>query len=157
MDYIMKKRYYAAYGSNLNIGQMRMRCPGARVIGTSLIPNYDLLFKGSRTGAYLTIEEKEGAEVPVGIWEVDERNEAALDRYEGFPQFYYKREISIPVKEIGSGRVRDRMIFVYIMHEDRALGIPTEGYLHICRQGYEDFKFDGRMLQKAVRRSGRGI
>ena len=25
------KRYYIAYGSNLNIPQMRMRCPGARV------------------------------------------------------------------------------------------------------------------------------
>ena len=153
----MKKRYYAAYGSNLNIGQMRMRCPGARIIGTSLIPDYELLFKGSGTGAYLTIEEKEGEAVPVGIWEVDEQNEAALDRYEGFPQFYYKREISVPVKEIESGRVRERMIFLYIMHEDRALGIPTEGYLHVCRQGYASFKFDDRILQKAVRKSGRGI
>ena len=63
----MSKRYYIAYGSNLNIPQMRMRCPGARIIGTSLIQNYQLLFKGSKTGSYLTIEPKTGAEVTVVI------------------------------------------------------------------------------------------
>jgi len=64
----MEKRYYIAYGSNLNIGQMRMRCPQARIIGTSEIPDYQLLFKGSRTGSYLTIEKKEGSTVPVAVW-----------------------------------------------------------------------------------------
>ena len=43
----MAKRYYIAYGSNLNIPQMRWRCPSARIIGTSEIPDYRLLFKGS--------------------------------------------------------------------------------------------------------------
>ena len=61
----MAKRYYIAYGSNLNIPQMRMRCPGARIIGTSVIPDYELLFKGSKTGSYLTIEPKAGSSVPV--------------------------------------------------------------------------------------------
>ena len=64
-DFRMEKRYYIAYGSNLNIPQMRMRCPGARIIGTSVIEGYRLLFKGSRTGSYLTIEPQEGASVPV--------------------------------------------------------------------------------------------
>ena len=30
----MEKRYYIAYGSNLNVRQMRMRYPSARIIGT---------------------------------------------------------------------------------------------------------------------------
>ena len=29
------KRYYIAYGSNLNVPQMRMRCPHATILGTS--------------------------------------------------------------------------------------------------------------------------
>ena len=66
----MEKRYYIAYGSNLNIRQMRMRCPSARIIGTSEIPDYELLFKGSKTGSYLTIEPKDGSTVPVAAWEV---------------------------------------------------------------------------------------
>ena len=36
----MEKRYYIAYGSNLNVRQMLMRCPSARIIGTSEIHNY---------------------------------------------------------------------------------------------------------------------
>ena len=51
----MEKRYYIAYGSNLNVRQMMMRCPTARLIGTSVIKDYRLMFKGSQTGSYLTI------------------------------------------------------------------------------------------------------
>ena len=54
----MEKRYYIAYGSNLNVRQMRMRCPSARIIGTSVLKDYELLFKGSKTGSYLTVEKK---------------------------------------------------------------------------------------------------
>ena len=56
----MEKRYYIAYGSNLNVRQMRMRCPSARIIGTSVLKDYELLFKGSKTGSYLTVEKKSG-------------------------------------------------------------------------------------------------
>lgn len=96
----MKKRYYIAYGSNLNIRQMRMRCPSARIIGTSEIPDYELLFKGSKTGSYLTIEPKKSSRVPVAAWEVSAEDEQALDRYEGFPTFYYKKEMLLPIKGI---------------------------------------------------------
>ena len=34
-------------------------------IGTRFIPDYELLFKGSKTGSYLTIEPWEGGRVPV--------------------------------------------------------------------------------------------
>ncbi len=43
-------------------------------------------------------------------------DEAALDRYEGFPSFYYKAEMRLPIKGIRSGKVRERNCFVYIMH-----------------------------------------
>ena len=79
----MCKRYYLAYGSNLNIPQMRHRCPTAKVIGTAEIKDYELLFKGSKTGSYLTIEPKKGAKVPVAVWEVKQRDETSLDVYEG--------------------------------------------------------------------------
>ena len=79
------KRYYIAYGSNLNVQQMRWRCPGARIIGTSELKDYRLLFKGSKTGSYLTIEPEMGYTVPVAVWEVSAEDERALDRYEGYP------------------------------------------------------------------------
>ena len=74
-----EKRYYIAYGSNLNVRQMRMRCPHATILGTANLKDWELLFKGSRTGSYLTIEECENGTVPVVIWEVTVADEAALD------------------------------------------------------------------------------
>lgn len=56
-----KKRYYLAYGSNLNPAQMHSRCPGAKPIGYTMLPGFELVFKGSRTGYYLTIEPKKAA------------------------------------------------------------------------------------------------
>jgi hypothetical protein len=149
MDGNMEKRYYVAYGSNLNIGQMRMRCPSARIIGTSEIKDYELLFKGSKTGSYLTIEEKEGGRVPVGVWAVTEADEAALDRYEGYPTFYYKKEMMLEVRGIRTGKIRNRRCFVYIMHEDRPIGKPTLSYVSTCLRGYIEFGFDEHYLADA--------
>ena len=147
------KRYYLAYGSNLNIAQMQFRCPDAVVAGTAVIPDYELLFKGSLTGAYLTIEPKQGAQVPVGVWEVSLVDEFRLDRYEGFPNFYYKKEIRIPVADIRTGKTKLHDAFVYIMHEDRKLGTPTSFYMRTCLEGYKDFNFDPDFLLAAYDRS----
>ena len=119
------KRYYIAYGSNLNVRQMRMRCPHATILGTANLKDWELLFKGSKTGSYLTIEECEGGTVPVVIWEVTATDEAALDRYEGFPNFYYKRDIQLQYKGIRTGKCRTVTAFAYIMHEDRPIGVPS--------------------------------
>ena len=89
-------KYYLAYGSNLNIKQMQMRCPGAKPVGTMVLDGYELLFKGSKTGSYLTIEKKKGGKVPVGIWQVSEQHEKALDRYEGFRYSTTRRRFRLP-------------------------------------------------------------
>jgi hypothetical protein len=151
----MERRYYIAYGSNLNVTQMKTRCPSARIIGTSVIKDYELLFKGSKTGSYLTIEKKKGAKVPVAIWETQESDERALDRYEGCPQFYYKTEMILPIKGIKSKKVRIRKAYVYIMHEDRELGTPSKFYLGTCLEGYLRFGFDPYYLVEAINRSRR--
>lgn len=151
----MKKRYYIAYGSNLNIRQMKIRCPLAKIAGTSEIPNYELLFKGSKTGSYLTIEPRDSASVPVAVWETTATDEEALDYYEGFPAFYYKTEMKLPVKNIQTGKTVNRKAYVYIMHEDRPHGIPSSHYVHTCLEGYHDFGFDEEILFKAVENSKR--
>ena len=153
----MKKRYYIAYGSNLNIRQMLMRCPDARVAGTSVIEDYQLLFKGSKTGSYLTIEPKAGSSVPVAVWSVSEMDELALDRYEGYPSFYYKKELQIPITGIRTGKVRVRKAFVYIMHEERPLGLPSMRYMETCAQGDHSFGFNQEKLRQAYADSQREV
>ena len=152
-----KKRYYIAYGSNLNIPQMRSRCPQATVLGTANIEDYELLFKGSKTGSYLTIEPCKGASVPVVIWEVTPRDEKALDRYEGFPIFYYKKEFKLHYKGIRTGLQRTVNAFAYIMHEDRPIGIPSLPYMRTCVQGYDTFFFNRAVLMNAYEKCRREI
>ena len=123
----MCKRYYLAYGSNLNIPQMRHRCPTAKVIGTAEIKDYELLFKGSKTGYYLTIESQKGAKVPVAVWEVKQGDEANLDVYEGAPRFYYKKDMQIKCRYLKSGkkeRYADKMQISEIGQ--------NENHLRIC-------------------------
>lgn len=149
----MKKRLYLAYGSNLNVEQMSYRCPDATVLGTAVLRDYELLFKGSKTGSYLTVERRKGSQVPLAVWEVSEADERALDRYEGCPRFYYKKTVVLPVTNAETGEVRRRRCFIYIMHEDRPEGMPYAEYVRTCRQGYEDFGFDQRYLAAAVERA----
>jgi len=150
------KKYYIAYGSNLNIFQMKMRCPDATIVGTSVIKGYRLMFKGSMTGSYLTIEKAEGCEVPVGVWAVSERDEYYLDRYEGYPTFYYKTEMELDVKGFRTGKIYHKKCFIYIMHEDRMLGTPTERYFNTCLEGYRAFGLDYNFLVEAVEYSTEG-
>lgn len=149
----MKEKLYLAYGSNLNIVQMIIRCPDAKFYGTAEINDYELLFKGSKTGAYLTIERRKGSNVPVGVWAVTERDINALDRYEGFPAFYYKKEFRQQIWGRDSEDLGVRDCFAYIMHEDRRIGIPSPVYINTCREGYKDFGFDINILMDAVMRS----
>lgn len=139
------KKYYLAYGSNLNIQQMKYRCPDAKPIGTAFIKGYELLFKGSKTGSYLTIEKADKSKVPVAVWEVSEADERRLDIYEGCPTFYYKTEMEVTVNH------RKIKVFVYIMHEDRPLGKPSGQYIRTCLEGYRNFRFDDAYIWKALR------
>ncbi len=143
-------KYYIAYGSNLNVRQMKMRCPAAQVLGTSELQDYRLLFKGSKAGAYLTIKPEKGFSVPVAVWMVTPEDEEALDRYEGYPSVYYKKSMVLPVKVDHAGTVQRRRAFVYIMNEGMPLGIPTSYYLNVCAEGYRYFGFNESHLRSAV-------
>ncbi|MEE0914354.1 MAG: gamma-glutamylcyclotransferase family protein, partial [Ruminococcus sp.] len=81
----MSKKLYIAYGSNLNLSQMKYRCPTAKLYDTGVIENYELQFKGMPHCAYATIAPCEGKSVPVALWELQPRDEKLLDRYEGYP------------------------------------------------------------------------
>ena len=145
--------FYLAYGSNLNVEQMEYRCPGAVPVGTAVLDGYRLMFKGSLTGAYLTIEPEEGCSVPVAVWRVTTADIAALDRYEGYPTFYYKK---FNLNVFCSDGHRHKS-FVYIMHEDRPLGVPSGFYVKTCLEGYRHFGFDENVLFEAINYSRKGV
>lgn len=132
---------------------MKTRCPNAKILGTAKLKDWELLFKGSKSGSYLTIEKKENAIVPVVIWKVDKTDEKALDRYEGYPTFYYKKDIKVQYKGIRTGNRRTVTSFAYIMHEERQIGVPSLFYLNTCLDGYDTFCFDKQILLNAYHKS----
>ena len=143
----MNKRIYIAYGSNMSEAQMAQRCPDATLAGTGRVNGYELLFKGSLTGCYATIEKKADAFVPVVLWRISAADERRLDAYEGFPRFYYKKEVEV---ETDDGTVRG---LVYIMHEDRRFGIPETWYYQNMERDYRKFGFELSILRKGLTES----
>jgi len=126
-------KFYIAYGSNLNLEQMALRCPTATIYGIGMLINWKLTFRSMRGPAFATIEPSTGSQVPVIIWKIDKTSEKALDNYEGFPLFYYKRDIKV---KMDNGRHLTGM--VYIMNRKAVPGIPTKKYISTIAQGYLD-------------------
>ena len=137
-------KLYIAYGSNLNREQMADRCPTARVLGASVMDGWRLLFRGAREGAVATVEPYENGRVPVLVWEITPADEAALDRYEGWPFFYRKELVEVTL----DGKTVSAM--VYIMNEGRPLGQPSCYYYSVILEGYKDAGFDVEILRQAT-------
>jgi len=141
---MQEEKIYIAYGSNLNLPQMEHRCPTAKVLGISEIKDYELLFRGSKTGSYATIEPCEGSSVPVLLWSVKPKDEIALDRYEGYPVFYKKgnMELSLNGETVSA--------FVYVMADGHRLGMPSDLYRKNIEEGYKTAGFDSAVLENAI-------
>ena len=142
-----KKRLYVAYGSNLNLPQMERRCPTAKVVGTAVLPDRELLFRGRATGAVATVEPREGASVPVLIWDIQPMDEKALDHYEGYPCLYAKETMKVNM----GGREVEAM--AYVMTPGHEPGLPSEWYRDVIAEGYRAAGFDLSVLEAAVLRS----
>ena len=140
----MNNKLYLAYGSNLNLKQMANRCPTAKVVGASQINDHRLLFRGAHAGAVATIEPFKGSNVPVLVWEITPVDEAALDRYEGWPFLYRKETIKV---KLGGKTVKG---MGWIMNDGRPLGQPSCDHYSTTLEGYKSAGFDVEMLRKAT-------
>lgn len=120
---------YIAYGSNMSAGQMRHRCPHAKLIGIGWLPNARLEFY-----LHATVEASESSEdrVPVAVWEISKNDEARLDVYEGYPAYYTKEHRRIKMDD---GSEINGM--VYIMKEIRNHP-PTDKYYSGILDAYYD-------------------
>lgn len=136
-------KYYFAYGSNLSHKAMAMRCPIAKPVGKGILKDYQLVYRGGSYG-YLTIEPKKGSSVPIGVWEIEDRDEKHLDMYEGYPRLYRKENMTIPVNRFVSGKSvkqesEDITGLIYVMNDGYKKARPTQEYLFVCLAGYMDF------------------
>jgi hypothetical protein len=130
---------YLSYGSNLHITSMKSRCKDAEPVGSVLLNNVRLVFRG-----VADLQPERGSLAPAGLWEVSERDIERLDAYEGVSVGLYKK----CWVSIGDGE----KALIYLM-SDTGIFPPSAWYVGVIRNGYRNFKLDMSFLDEAIRHS----
>ena len=136
------KELYFAYGSNLNGGQMAVRCPMAQLVCRAVLEGYELAF---RRGV-LTILPKEGGRIDGILWKVNDRDERALDRYEGYPHLYTKESLTVQT-DAGS---QTAVAYVMTAPYCEKAQPPSPAYLQTVLTGYRLAGFDPDAVLQAA-------
>ena len=74
-----------------------------------------------------------------------DKNEKALDLYEGYPRFYKKRNVFVQLK---NGTRKKAMI--YLLPDSATAGRPSSRYVGTVLQGYKDMGFDTDYLYDSL-------
>ena len=134
-----KKKYYLAYGSNLNVDQMSIRCPGAKRISSLYLSGYKLVFRG-----VADFEKDTNSKLALGLWEISKKHEKTLDRYEGVNSGLYKKILWL----IEFKNVQYKAL-IYKMNSD-SIGSPYESYKETINDGFDDFKLNKKYLEDSL-------
>ena len=139
---MLLEELYFAYGSNLNLGQMAVRCPQAGVVGKAVLEGYELAF---RRGV-LTILPKEGGRVNGLLWRVNAWDELTLDRYEGYPHLYTKELLPV---QTDSGP-KNAVAYVMTAPYCEKVQPPGATYLQTVLDGCRMAGFDPKVVLQAA-------
>lgn len=145
----MADRLYFAYGSNINLEQMAQRCPDAEVVGPVVLDDYELLFRGNRSGyGVATIEPLSGSRVHGLLWKLTPKCEQSLDFYEGYPRLYEKEDVTVRTTD-----GRELSVMAYIMTDElwRAPAIPSPAYYEGIMDGYRQNGLPVKELEAALK------
>ena len=129
--------YYFAYASNLGHKQMSERCPDAKPRFIATLPNYKLIFTGwSRNwhGGVASIKPFKGDKVIGGVYEISERDLRLLDKYEGYPSIYNRREVVVFPEE---GEAVKAVTYIKVEQSEETK--PSPEYVATIQQGYRDW------------------
>ena len=117
---------------------MKRRCKDSIFLKKINLKSYKLTFRSKYRAA--DIEQKKNSIVPGGLFEISKSDEKKLDIYEDFPNLYKKFYFYHYGKKV----------MTYTMVNKTPFRFPTERYLRVVEQGYEDCKLDKKLLKKAL-------
>ncbi len=142
---------YFAYGSNLNEGDMAVRCPGAGPDVVAQLPGWRLTFRG-----VANIEPAADTVVLGALWRLTPADVESLDLYEGCPTLYRQRTVDVETQE---GRLE---AMTYVMPRPGYLGLPSEWYFERIREGYRSWglplaELEGSLEESRAELDSRGI
>ena len=137
--------FYFAYGANLNLENMKHRCPNAKPIVKFSMPNYRLVFKGVADIEYSANETVEGM-----LWEITDKCEQALDIFEGYPHLYRKEYFTIKMSgKLAHDFGENADVMFYAMNSTN-YGEPNQSYFNCILDGYIANKLDTDFLYDAL-------
>jgi gamma-glutamylcyclotransferase (GGCT)/AIG2-like uncharacterized protein YtfP len=125
---------YAAYGSNLDPGRMRDRCPHSPECGSGWLRGWRLTFGAEELGwegALATLVEEPGSSVFVLLYDVADDDAVALDMWEGADTGLY-RKIRVRVSTLDG----DVLAWVYVLDGYEG-GLPSARYLGLMAEAAE--------------------
>ena len=129
---------YFAYGSNLNLFQMKRRCKDSVFLKKYELKGYKLNFRSKYRAA--DIDKSKNSFVPGALFEISKSDEKKLDVYEDYPILYKKLYFSY----------YNKRVMTYIMVNKTEFRYPTERYLNVVKQGYKDCKLNFDYLTRAL-------
>ena len=129
---------YFAYGSNLNLFQMKRRCKDSVFLKKYELKGYKLNFRSKYRAA--DIEKSKNSLVPGALFEISKSDEKKLDVYEDYPILYKKLYFTY----------YNKTVMTYIMVNKTEFRYPTERYLNIVKQGYKDCNLNINYLRNAL-------
>ena len=129
---------YFAYGSNLNLFQMKRRCKDSIFLKKINLKDFRLTFRSKYRAA--DIEPKKNSIVPGGLFDISKSDEKKLDVYEDYPSLYRKFYFTYYGKKV----------MTYTMVKKTPFRFPTERYLNVVKRGYKDCGLDSKYLAQGL-------
>jgi hypothetical protein len=117
---------YAAYGSNMDTGQMKFRCPHSPLVGTGWLPGWRIAFGGESIGwdgALATIVEEPDSQVYVVVFDVPAEDESRLDDWDGVSMGLYSK-IHVRVQALEG----ELLAWTYVLNDYEG-GLPSATYI----------------------------
>ena len=142
---------YFAYGSNLDLPQMKRRCPSSKLISKGSLSGYRLTFNTFSSGwggGVADVIQDQGSKVWGLVFELSGTDLERLDRYEGYHKDWtslyerWKTVIDTP-----NGQVSD--VWVYTVVEKQKFVKPTLEYLQIIKDAAVKWNFPKAYLTLA--------
>lgn len=138
------RRWYFAYGMNTNLREMKLRCPAAVCWGPVVLPDHKFVFR-----LHADVEESPGRHVEGVLWELSEACEQALDRLEGFPHYYSKKQVIAEATKPINGFTKFAAM-VYYMNDQVVCEFPGSMYLSCVNEGYAENGLNYYQIEQAL-------
>ena len=142
---------YFAYGSNLDLPQMKRRCPSSKLISKGSLSGYRLTFNRFSSGwggGVADVIQDQGSKVWGLVFELSDTDLERLDRYEGYHKDWtnlYERWKA--VIDTHNGQICD--VWVYTVVEKQKFVKPTPEYLQIIKDAAVKWNFPKAYLTLA--------